>query len=119
MGEPTTGEIQQRMGQSYALDRLWRETMGLPPGDTKEQPLRAVIAVLESSGIPYAVIGGVAMQLHSREPRTTLDIDLAVRTFAENTARRAREGRLPPRRTPVAQRQLAGAGVRSAHPAYG
>ena len=28
-------------------------------------------------------IGGVAMQLHSREPRTTLDIDLAVRTFAD------------------------------------
>ncbi len=57
--------------------------MGLPPGDTKEQPLRAIIAVLEASGTPYAVIGGVAMQLHSREPRTTLDIDLAVRSFAE------------------------------------
>jgi hypothetical protein len=83
MGEPTTGEIQERLGQSYALDRLWRETMGLPPGDTKEQPLRAVVAVLEASGTAYAVIGGVAMQLHSEEPRTTLDIDLAVRTFAD------------------------------------
>ena len=30
-----------------------------------------------------ALIGGVAVQLHSQEPRTTLDIDLAVRTFAE------------------------------------
>ena len=52
--------------------------MGLPRGDTKDQPLRAVAAVLEASGTEYAVIGGVAMQLHSREPRTTLDIDLAV-----------------------------------------
>ena len=80
---PTSAEIQERLGQSFALDRLWSETMGLPPGDTKEQPLRAVISVLESSGTAYAVIGGVAMQLHSSEPRTTLDIDLAVRAFSE------------------------------------
>lgn len=52
--------------------------MGLPTGDTKEQPLRAVICVLDASGTSYAVVGGLAMQLHSREPRTTLDIDLAV-----------------------------------------
>jgi hypothetical protein len=57
--------------------------MGLPSGDTKEQPLRAVTAVLEASGTAYAVIGGIAMQLYSREPRTTLDIDLAVKTFAD------------------------------------
>jgi hypothetical protein len=54
--------------------------MGLA-GDTKEPALRTVVEVLEASGTPYAVIGGVAMQLHSREPRTTLDIDLAVRRF--------------------------------------
>jgi predicted nucleotidyltransferase len=80
---PRSVEIQERLGQSYALDRLWRETMGLPPGDTKEQPLRAVIAVLEASGTAYAVIGGIAVQLHSREPRTTLDVDLAVLRFAD------------------------------------
>jgi hypothetical protein len=83
MGEPTAGKIQQRLGHGYALDRLWKETMGLSPGDTKEQPLRAVIAILEASGTAYALIGGVAMQLHSQEPRTTLDIDLAVKTFAD------------------------------------
>ncbi len=55
--------------------------MGLPEGDTKEQPLRSVVSVLEASGTSYAVIGGVAMQLYSREPRTTLDIDLAVVTY--------------------------------------
>jgi len=76
-------QVQQRLAQSYALDRLWSETMGLSPGDTKQQPLRTVVTVLEASGTPYALIGGVAMQMLSKEPRTTLDIDLAVRTFAE------------------------------------
>jgi hypothetical protein len=57
--------------------------MGLSPGDSKEQPLRTVVSVLEASGIPYAVIGGIAIQLHSMEPRTTLDVDLAVRFFSD------------------------------------
>jgi hypothetical protein len=82
VSEASTVEIQQRLRHGFALDRLWRETMGLPTGDTKEQPLRAVIAVMEASGTSYAVIGGVAMQLHSQEPRTTLDIDLAVPRYA-------------------------------------
>ena len=82
-GEPMSRQVQHRLAQSYALDRLWSETMGLSPGDTKEQPLRAVVTVLEASRTPYALIGGVAMQMLSKEPRTTLDIDLAVRTFAE------------------------------------
>ena len=55
--------------------------MGLPPGDTKEEPLRHVISVLETSGTAYALIGGIAVQLHTSEPRTTLDIDLAVTKF--------------------------------------
>jgi predicted nucleotidyltransferase len=79
----TDHQVQERLGKSYALDRLWSETMGLTPGDTKERPLREVIAVLEATGTPYALIGGMAMQIHSAEPRTTLDIDLAVRSFAE------------------------------------
>jgi predicted nucleotidyltransferase len=83
MYQPSTVEVQQRLRVSFALDRLWRETMGLPPGDTKDEPLRRVIAVLETTGTRYAVIGGVAVQLYSREPRTTLDIDLAVTKFAD------------------------------------
>jgi len=45
--------------------------------------LGALAALLESSQTPYALIGGVAVQLHSREPRTTRDIDIAVPTFAD------------------------------------
>ena len=57
--------------------------MGLPLGDTKEGALRQLISVLEASHTAYALIGGVALQLHSEEPRTTLDIDLAVTTFLD------------------------------------
>ncbi len=57
--------------------------MGLRTGDTKETPLRTLAALLEESRTPYALIGGVAVQLHSREPRTTKDIDIAVPTFAD------------------------------------
>ena len=52
-------------------------------GDSKEQPLRLVAQLLEREGVPYALIGGVALQLHSEEPRTTLDIDVAVPTYAQ------------------------------------
>lgn len=55
--------------------------MGLPDGDTKEPALRSVTDLLEREGVPYAVIGGLAIQLHSQEPRTTRDIDLAVKTY--------------------------------------
>ena len=57
--------------------------MGLPEGDSKEGPLRLVAQLLEREGVPYALIGGVAVQLHSEEPRSTLDIDLAVLTYAD------------------------------------
>lgn len=57
--------------------------MGLQEGDSKERPLRLVAGLLEREAVPYALIGGVAVQLHTREPRTTLDIDLAVPTYAD------------------------------------
>lgn len=45
---------------------------------TKKPDLLALGRVLAQSGVPYAIIGGVALQVHQAEPRTTLDIDLAV-----------------------------------------
>jgi hypothetical protein len=56
--------------------------MGLPAGDSKEASLRLVAQLLEREQVPYALIGGVAVQLHTEEPRSTLDIDLAVPTYA-------------------------------------
>ena len=83
MGTLTSERARDRLATGYALDRLWGETMGLPEGDSKEQPLRLVAQLLEREGVPYALIGGVAVQLHSEEPRSTLDIDLAVPTYAQ------------------------------------
>lgn len=83
MGLPAPQEIRRRLQDSYDLDRLYGETMGLPTDDTKEPTLRALVQLLEAAQTPYALIGGVAVQLYSREPRTTKDIDIAVPTFAD------------------------------------
>ena len=45
---------------------------------TKRPALLLVARVLNEAAIPYALIGGVALQVHHPEPRTTLDVDLAV-----------------------------------------
>jgi hypothetical protein len=82
MKGPTAAEARERLAKGYALDRLWGETMGLPAGDSKEGSLRLVAQLLEREQVPYALIGGVAVQLHTEEPRSTLDIDLAVPTYA-------------------------------------
>jgi hypothetical protein len=45
---------------------------------TKRPALLALARVLTATETPYAIIGGVALQVHRAEPRTTVDIDLAV-----------------------------------------
>lgn len=78
---PTTSGADERLAIGYALDGLWGETMGLPEGDSKERPLRLIADLLERELVQYALIGGVAVQLHTAEPRSTLDIALAVPTY--------------------------------------
>jgi len=45
---------------------------------TKKPALLALGKILAEQDVPYALIGGLALQIHQAEPRTTLDIDLAV-----------------------------------------
>jgi hypothetical protein len=45
---------------------------------TKKPALLTLGRILDESRIPYAIIGGIAVQIHHPDPRTTLDIDLAV-----------------------------------------
>lgn len=59
------------------LDRQWHLLRG-EMERTKEPTLLAVGRILDEAGVAYAIIGGVAAQIHLPEPRTTLDIDLAV-----------------------------------------
>jgi hypothetical protein len=61
----------------FQLDQLWHALRG-EMEITKRPALVALGRVLRDADIPYAIIGGVALQVHQAEPRTTLDIDLAV-----------------------------------------
>lgn len=45
---------------------------------SKRPALLALARVLSEASVPYALIGGLAVQIHQREPRTTLDIDIAL-----------------------------------------
>lgn len=45
---------------------------------SKKPDLLLLVRLLAEAGLPYALIGGLALQVHQAEPRTTLDIDLAV-----------------------------------------
>lgn len=61
----------------FLLDRQWHALRG-EMETTKRPALIALAGVLEDTAIPYAIIGGIALQAHRAEARTTLDIDLAV-----------------------------------------
>lgn len=64
----------------FLLDRQWHALRG-EMETTKRPALMALARVLADAATPYAIIGGIALQVHRAEPRTTLDIDLAVPTF--------------------------------------
>jgi hypothetical protein len=61
----------------FLLDRRWHWMRG-EEDRSKERSLRELAHVLAEASVPYALIGGVALQLRQEEPRTTLDIDVAV-----------------------------------------
>ncbi len=50
---------------------------------TKRPALLALARVLTEARVSYAIIGGIAIQVHQTEPRTTLDIDVAVATYGQ------------------------------------
>jgi hypothetical protein len=53
-------------------------------GEMEKSKLRSVTGlarVFHDADVPYAVIGGVALQMWSAEPRTTIDLDVAVRSY--------------------------------------
>jgi hypothetical protein len=64
----------------FLLDRQWYWLRG-EMERTKRPTLLLLARALAEARTPYAIIGGVALQVHQTEPRTTLDIDLAVRSF--------------------------------------
>jgi len=65
----------------FELDRRWHLLRG-EMDETKKPALLELARVLDAANVPYAIIGGIAVQVHQDEPRTTLDIDVAVRDRA-------------------------------------
>ncbi len=61
----------------FILDRQWH-WMRSGMEQSKKPALLALGRVLFQTGTPYALIGGLALQVHQAEPRTTVDIDFAV-----------------------------------------
>ncbi len=61
----------------FRLDRLYRWMEGLMDG-SKRPTLALLARILADEKVAYAVIGGVALQVHRHGPRTTIDIDLAL-----------------------------------------
>jgi hypothetical protein len=64
----------------FLLDRQWHALRG-EMNTTKRPALVMLARVLADARTPYAIIDGVALQIHQSDPRTTLDIDLAVSSF--------------------------------------
>jgi hypothetical protein len=48
-----------------------------------ERALREIVAVLETLGHPYALVGGLAVSARA-EPRTTRDVDVAIGVAADD-----------------------------------
>ncbi len=66
----------------FALDRLWHRLRG-EMEHTKRPALVLLARIFEQAQVRYAIIRGVALQIHQTEPRTTLDIDIAVSRSTE------------------------------------
>lgn len=65
------------LAAGFLLDQQWHWMRG-EMETTKKPALAALVRVLDSANVLYAIIGGVAVQVHHPDPRTTLDIDVAV-----------------------------------------
>lgn len=72
--------IPRGLEEGFILDRQWFWLRG-EMERTKRPALLALARVFTEAGVPYAIIGGIALQVHQSEPRTTLDIDVAVATY--------------------------------------
>ena len=69
--------MRSKLDIAFELDRRWRLLRGEMDG-SKRAALIELARILAQSRVPYAVIGGVALQINQSDPRTTIDIDLAV-----------------------------------------
>src|SRR5688572_21937470 len=81
MPRPSSAQVATRLEDSFALDDMWRSTVGLPEGDSKERALVQLAKLLEEHGAPYAIIGNIAVQVWTEEPSTTRYIEVALAKY--------------------------------------
>lgn len=62
---------------AFELDRRWH-WLRAEMETSKKPDLYALARVLDATGSPWVIVGGIAVQVHQDEPRTTLDVDVAV-----------------------------------------
>jgi hypothetical protein len=74
--------MQNRLEEGFMLDRQWFWLRG-EMERTKRPALLALARIFAETEVPYAIIGGIALQVHQAEPRTTLDIDVAVVAYGK------------------------------------
>ena len=72
-----TARVDPTTKAGFLLDRQWHWLRG-ETEHSKRPALLALARVLHDAAVPYAIIGGLAVQVHQNEPPTTLDIDVAV-----------------------------------------
>ncbi len=90
MRSKATSEL-ERIGAATAreLALISAHRGGHVPGDDAPDKVAALLdaaRVLDSVGAPFALIGGVAVGIHSGVPRATIDVDLAVRSAVDRAA---------------------------------
>src|SRR3989304_2144181 len=78
-----------RRGGTAAIEEAGRFFMGMNP---VHETLHKIGRRLDGLGIPYAVVGGMAMVAHGYE-RTTIDVDILLTPEGLETARRSLDGR--------------------------
>lgn len=74
--------VEQTLQIGDQLDRRFAQLRGRVE-TSKRRSLVELARVLDAADVPYALIEGVAVQIWSAEPRTTLDIDIAVASYAD------------------------------------
>jgi hypothetical protein len=77
-----TGMKQENLDIGFILDRQWFWLRG-EMEHTKRPALLALARIFAEADVPYAIIGGIALQVHHTEPRTTLDIAVAVADYSQ------------------------------------
>ena len=76
------GMMRNGIETGFILDQQWYWLRG-EMERTKRPALLALAQIFAEADVPYAIIGGIALQFHQTEPRTTLDVDVAVATYGQ------------------------------------